>query len=53
MKCPTCGKDNRIVNECRCDPNNLPTRVSCLHENFAASVTVNRLPEQDGGPIKN
>lgn len=25
MKCPTCGMENRIVNECRCDPNNLPT----------------------------
>lgn len=26
-KCPTCGKENRIVNECRCDPDNLPTTV--------------------------
>jgi len=26
-KCPTCGRMNRIVNECRCDPNNLPTTV--------------------------
>lgn len=24
-KCPSCGARNRIVNECRCDPNNLPT----------------------------
>lgn len=26
-KCGTCGKTNRIVNECRCDPNNLPTKL--------------------------
>ena len=26
MKCPRCGKENRIVNECKCDPDNLPTR---------------------------
>lgn len=25
-KCSTCGKVNQIVNQCRCDPNNLPTR---------------------------
>jgi hypothetical protein len=25
--CPTCGAANGIVNQCRCDPNNLPTRV--------------------------
>lgn len=24
-RCPICKKENRIVNECRCDPNNLPT----------------------------
>ena len=24
--CPTCGAHNKIVNQCRCDPNNLPTR---------------------------
>ena len=24
-QCGICGKLNRIVNECRCDPNNLPT----------------------------
>lgn len=24
-KCPTCGHVGKIVNECRCDPNNLPT----------------------------
>jgi hypothetical protein len=28
MKCSTCGKDNSIVNQCRCDPNNLPTPLS-------------------------
>lgn len=26
-KCPTCGKQNHFVNQCGCDPNNLPTRV--------------------------
>lgn len=26
MKCWTCKKENTIVNECGCDPNNLPTR---------------------------
>jgi len=26
-KCPTCGRLNAIVNECRCDPNNLPTTL--------------------------
>lgn len=25
----------------------------CLHESFDAEVTVNRLPEEEGGPIKN
>src|SRR5262245_31434120 len=25
-RCPTCGHDGKIVNECRCDPNNLPTK---------------------------
>jgi hypothetical protein len=25
-KCPRCGASNRIVNECGCDPGNLPTR---------------------------
>jgi hypothetical protein len=24
-KCPRCGADNAIVNQCGCDPNNLPT----------------------------
>ena len=24
-KCGTCGASNAIVNQCRCDPNNLPT----------------------------
>jgi hypothetical protein len=24
--CPKCGKTGKIVNACRCDPNNLPTR---------------------------
>lgn len=23
--CPRCGQENKIVNQCRCDPNNLPT----------------------------
>jgi hypothetical protein len=26
--CNQCGQANRIVNECRCDPNNLPTLVN-------------------------
>ena len=26
-KCGTCGKENGIVNQCRCDPNNLPTKL--------------------------
>lgn len=26
-RCGSCGKLGRIVNECGCDPNNLPTRV--------------------------
>lgn len=26
-KCHRCGADNQIVNQCRCDPNNLPTKV--------------------------
>jgi hypothetical protein len=25
--CPRCGADNYIVNQCGCDPDNLPTRV--------------------------
>lgn len=25
--CPMCGKPGKIVNECDCDPNNMPTRV--------------------------
>lgn len=24
--CPTCGAANDIVNQCGCDPNNMPTR---------------------------
>ena len=24
-KCPKCNAENEIVNQCRCDPNNLPT----------------------------
>ena len=31
-KCPSCGNYNRIVNECRCDPNNLPTRIAVIDE---------------------
>jgi hypothetical protein len=31
-KCPTCGAENAIVNQCRCDPNNLPTRVPTLEQ---------------------
>lgn len=27
-KCSTCGAMNQIINECGCDPNNLPTRPS-------------------------
>lgn len=26
--CARCGARNRIVNECRCDPDNIPTKVS-------------------------
>ena len=26
-QCPTCGRRNAIVNQCGCDPNNLPTPV--------------------------
>jgi len=30
--CPTCGRNNSIVNECGCDPDNLPTRpVGAVH----------------------
>ncbi len=25
--CPTCKKDNAFVNQCGCDPNNMPTRL--------------------------
>lgn len=25
--CSCCGKDNEIVNQCGCDPNNMPTKV--------------------------
>ena len=37
MRCPKCGRENEIVNQCGCDPNNLPTRadnkpVSCGYE---------------------
>jgi hypothetical protein len=28
--CPQCGAQNAIVNQCGCDPNNLPTRPSAL-----------------------
>jgi hypothetical protein len=31
-KCPQCGRENAIVNECRCDPNNLPTTVPPLEQ---------------------
>lgn len=27
IKCPRCGKANQIVNQCRCDPDNLPTQL--------------------------
>ncbi len=27
MKCGKCGKENEIVNQCGCDPNNLPTKI--------------------------
>lgn len=26
--CGKCGRENEIVNQCRCDPNNLPTRIA-------------------------
>lgn len=26
-KCPKCGHEGKIVNECHCDPNNLPTKI--------------------------
>ena len=25
-RCPRCGADNAIVNQCGCDPNNMPTK---------------------------
>lgn len=25
--CPECGRDNAFVNQCWCDPDNLPTRI--------------------------
>lgn len=27
MRCPKCGQENEIVNQCGCDPNNLPTHA--------------------------
>jgi hypothetical protein len=27
MRCPKCGRENEIVNQCGCDPNNMPTRA--------------------------
>ena len=27
LRCSRCGQQNHIVNECGCDPNNLPTKV--------------------------
>lgn len=36
-KCPICGRQNRIVNQCRCDPNNLPTQPLADQSQFAES----------------
>jgi hypothetical protein len=40
-KCAWCGQRNEIVNQCHCDPNNLPTRVPgqrdrCIARKLAA-----------------
>jgi hypothetical protein len=32
MKCSRCGAENKIVNECRCDPNNLPIKLPSYEE---------------------
>lgn len=36
--CPKCGVANQIVNQCGCDPNNLPTKVpTSLYEEIVAA----------------
>lgn len=38
-ECPQCGVMNWIVNQCRCDPNNLPTRVPDPGPEFGEGAT--------------
>lgn len=35
--CPTCGHVGKIVNECGCDPNNMPTRIAMSEWNAATT----------------
>jgi len=45
VNCKKCGsQDTRLVK---------PKPSECKHESFACSVAVNRIPEVEGGPIKN
>jgi len=51
-KCPTCGKMNDIVNECGCDPDNMPTKVDAsgwppLEHNPKNQKDVKRLQDED------
>ena len=32
LECPICGAQNKIKNACRCDPNNLPTKLKPSYE---------------------
>ena len=42
--CGQCGARNKIVNECRCDPNNLPTRpVKSIGWSYPTSPNAGRL----------
>jgi len=31
LKCPQCKRINKIVNQCGCDPANMPTRLGVLY----------------------
>ena len=37
-RCGRCGAANQIVNQCRCDPNNLPTTPGLSDEDCAERV---------------
>lgn len=47
LVCPSCGKVGEFVNQCGCDPNNMPTEIPAGHY-FKDDLDGGRLIQKDG-----